>query len=173
MPGINAQTAATQRAVLAMKDRLAEVAINEIVTHAELQSLVPTDLSYLSHYVLAQRAQRLLNAEIGAVFATVRGEGYRRLAHGTGADYATDVALLRIRSQSRRGQRLATMAIKFGNDVTDNEKRKVYQKLASLGLIEHLTMAKSVRTMPEDEPQSRSDPLAGLRSILSGTEVGK
>ena len=69
------------------------------------------------------------------------------------------------------------MAIKFGNGVSDNEKRRVYQKLNSLGLIEHLTRAKSIRTMPEDLDTRRRrvdpDPLAGLRDFLAGTEAGK
>jgi len=113
---------------------------------------------------MVARAQRLLNAEIGAVFATVRGEGYRRLTNAVGADHTTDIALLRIRRQSQRGQKIATMAIRFANDITDTDKRKVYQKLGALGLIEHLTLRKTVNTMPDDKP--KDDPLAGLREML-------
>lgn len=164
MARITPETAAIQRVVLAMKDRFSEVAIGDIVSHAELRHMTPDTLLHVSHYVLAQRAQRLLNAENGAVFATVRGEGYRRLAHVVGADYASNLALLRIRRQSRRGQKLATLAIEFANDANDNDKRRVYQKLSTLGLIEHLTLKKTVRTMSDDKPAL--DPLAGLRSIF-------
>jgi len=50
------------------------------------------------------------------------------------------------------------------NDITGNGKRRVYQKLSSLGLIEHLTTARAVRTMPETN--GAADPLAGLRDAL-------
>lgn len=166
MTRITPQTAAIQKAVLAIKDRLAEASIDEVVPHKELRALVPEDVSYLSHYVLAQRAQRLLNAESGAVFATVRGEGYRRLAHTVGADYVSQVALLRIRRQSRHGQKLATFAIEFANDANHEDKRRVYQKLATLGLVEHLTLRKSVKTMPPHSEVPQADPLAGLRQLL-------
>jgi len=165
MTKITSQTAAIQRAVLAIKDRLAEASVDEIVTHEEIKELVPNGLN-ISHYVMVTRAQRLLNAENGAVFATVRSEGYRRLTNAVGADHVSNTALLRIRSASRRGQKLATFAIQFANDITDTEKRRVYQKLSSLGLIEHLTMRKTVDRMPDEKPAP--DSLAGLRQMLDG-----
>jgi hypothetical protein len=165
MTKITPLTAAIQRTVLAIKDRLNETAIDGIVSHEEIRNMIPGDiLEQLTHYVLVQRAQRLLNAENGAVFATVRREGYRRLSHGVGADYASNLALLRIRSQSRRGQKIATLAIEFANDISDNDRRRVYQKIASLGMIEHLSMNKTIETMPAVKP--RPDPLAGLREML-------
>jgi hypothetical protein len=167
---ITAQTAAIQRAVLAIKDRLAEVPLNELVSHDELRGFLPGNLT-IPHYVAVSRAQRLLNAENGAVFATVRGEGYRRLPHDLGAHHASDTSLLRIRRQSRRGQKIATMAIRFANDATDNDRRRVYQKIAALGLIEHLTLAKTVRTMHEDQP--KEDPLAGLRDLLDTAQAAE
>jgi len=170
MTKITAQTATVQRVTLAIKDRLAEAPIDTLVSHEELKGFLPQNLN-LSHYVLVQRAQRLLNAENGAVFATVRNEGYRRLPNGIGADHAANTSLLRIRRQSRRGQKIATLAIQFANDSTDNDRRRVYQKLASLGLIEHLTLAKTVRTMPEDKP--RQDPLAGLRDMLDAAQTAE
>lgn len=56
------------------------------------------------------------------------------------------------------------MAIRFANNIGDNDKRRMYQKLSTLGLIEHLTLKKSVQTMPE---KPSPDPLAGLRDILN------
>lgn len=164
MAKITASTAAIQRAVLAVKDRLAEASIDEIVTHQELMNLIPDNLS-LSHYVIVARASRLLNAENGTVFATVRGEGYRRLANIVGADYASNSALIRIRNQSRRGQRITGFAIEFANDTTDADKRRVYQKLSTLGLIEHLTHKRTVKSMPDTHPV-RYDTLADLREIF-------
>jgi hypothetical protein len=165
MTKITAQTASLQRAVLDIKDRLAKAMIDEVVPHHELRSLIP-ETTGVSHYILVERAKRMLNAECGAIFATVRGEGYRRLANGVGADHASNIALVRIRSQSRRGQRLATMAIEFANDVNDVEKRKIYQKLGTLGLIEYLTLKKTVKAMPENKPPI--NPLSGLAELLGG-----
>lgn len=170
MAKITSQTANQQRTVLAIKDRLAEASLDEVVTHDELKSMIPTELN-VTHYILVQRAQRLLNAENGAVFATVRGEGYRRLSNSIGADHATDTSLLRIRRQARHGQRIATMAIQFDNEASDNDRRRVYQKLASLGLIEHLTLTKTVRTLPDTKPQI--DPMAGLRDLLDSAQAAK
>lgn len=167
MTRITPNTAAGQRTVLAVRDRLATVPVDQVIAHTELQRLIPNHLLTL-YYVFVQRAQRMLNAENGAVFATVRGEGYRRLTNSTGAEYSANTALLRIRSQSRKGQKVATMAIRFANDISNTDKRRIYQKVASLGLIEHLTMAKTVQIMP-DEPvpvTKPADPLAGLRDML-------
>ena len=164
MTRITPQTAAIQRAVLAVKDRLAEASIDEIISHDELRKLLPKNLG-VTHYLVVQRAQRLLNAENGAVFATVHGEGYRRLSNTVGADYASNSALIKIRNQSKKGQRVTGMAIEFANDATDSDKRRVYQKLATLGLIEHLTHKRSVQSMPDKKPV-RHDPLAGLREML-------
>lgn len=165
MSRITPQTADIQRTVLEIKDRLSRASLDELIPHYEIKRLIPQSLGSLTHYVLVERAKRLLNAENGAIFATVRGEGYRRLANVVGADYSTNVALLRIRSQSRRGQKLATMAIEFANDANDSDKRRVYQKLGTLGLIEHLTMRKTVQTMPEEKPTINS--LAGLAELLN------
>ena len=166
MAKITSTTAAVQRAILNIKDRLAGVSINAIVSHAELRQLVPDSLTTLSHYVLVQRAQRLLNAENGSVFATVRGEGYRRLAHVTGADYASNLALLRVRRQSQRGIKITTFAIEFANDASDDDRRRVYQKLGTLGMIEHLSYRKP---RPSKSPNETPDSLADLRNMLQGT----
>jgi hypothetical protein len=161
---ISANTAAVQQTVLNIKARLERASIDEVVTHDELKEVIPSNLRrYINHYVLVNRAKKLLNAENGAVFATVRKVGYRRLRPVTGAERVGNTALMRIRRQARGARTIATVALR--SDVTSFANRRVYQQIAALGLVEHLTAARTVSSMPEDAPNP-SDGLDGLRNIL-------
>jgi hypothetical protein len=56
-------------------------------------------------------------------------------------------------------------AVHHANDLTPAEQRTANQRLAVLGLVEHLTKAKVVKTMP-DEPKNPKDDLTGLKAAL-------
>lgn len=143
--------------------RLLDVAIDEVVSLKQLSEAAGVDVS--AERWIVQSALRAVNAEHGAVFATVRGEGYRRLAHGDGALFAGNRGLYRIRRASRAALKAASNAARHANDMTADQRRRHNQQIASLGLIAHLTMARTVEAMPET-PRQAPDPLGGLREAL-------
>ncbi len=159
-----ANSAATQRLVRIMADHMSSASIDETVHHPDLRRLLPQERQR-DYYFIVARARGLLNQESGTVFATVTREGYRRLAGITGAEYEGKRSLSKVRRTVRRGQRFVSNALHHANDATPRQRREVYQNLAALGIIEHLTMARTVKTMP-DEPRAPEDGLAGLRAAI-------
>lgn len=142
--------------------RMLEVAIDEVVSLKQLSDAAGRDVS--ADRWIVQSALRTVNAEYGLIFATVRGEGYRRLAHSDGALFAGNRGLYRVRRASRAALKAATNAQRHANDMTAEQRRRHNQQMSALGLIGHLTMNRTVEVMPEAPP--RPDPLAGLREAL-------
>lgn len=152
-----------KEAVISAAKRLLDAATDEIVSLDQLSTAAGIDCR--AERWVVQSALRAVNTEYGAVFATVRGEGYRRLAHTDGALFAGSRGLRRIRNAGRAASRTATNAARHANDMTPDQRRRHNQQVACLGLITHLTLTRTVGAMPEDEPQ-RPDPLAGMREAL-------
>lgn len=153
-----------KEAVIRVAHRLLDVKTDEIVSLRQLGDAAGYDLT--ADRWIVSSALKAVNAEYGAVFATVRGEGYRRLAHGEGALFAGGRGLYRVRRASRAAIKAATNSAKYANDMTPDQRRRHNQQMASLGLISHLTMARTVETFPDAAPLPRTDPLAGLREAL-------
>lgn len=153
-----------KEAVVDTAKRLLAASIDETVSLRQLSEASGQDLT--ADRWIIQSALRAVNAEYGVVFATVRGEGYRRLPHGDGALFAGGRGLYRIRRASRAALKAAGNAAKHANDMSAEHRLRHNQQMASLGLIAHLTLARTVDAMPEAQPQERHDPLAGLREIL-------
>lgn len=150
--------------VIKVARRMLAVKIDEIVSMQQLSEAAGQDL--VENRWVISSALRAVNAEYGAVFATVRGEGYRRLANSEGALFAGNRGLLRVRRASRTAMKYSTNAARHANDMTPDQRRRHNQQMSSLGLVAHLTMARAVEVMPEDSPPERPDPLKGLRAAL-------
>lgn len=152
-----------KEAVVRVARRLLETKVDEVVSLQQLSDAAECDLGQYRWVVTS--AMRVVNGEFGAVFATVRREGYRRLDRATGALFAGNRGLHRIRRASRSAMRIAGNAARFANEMTAEQRREHNQKMAALGLVNHLTLAKTVQSMPET-PAERPDPLAGLREAI-------
>lgn len=154
-----------KKAVIAVATRLLAANTDEITSIQQLSEAA--GLNVADDRWIIQSALRAINAEYGAVFATVRGEGYRRLTHSDGALFAGGRGLYRVRRASRAALKTAINAARHANDMTADQRRRHNQQMASLGLISHLTMARTVDAMPEiDRAPAHPDPLAGLRQAL-------
>jgi hypothetical protein len=154
-----------KQAVIRVAQRFMQTPIDEIVSLEALSAAAGVDVR--DNRWIIGAAQRAINADYGAVFATVRSEGYRRLANAEGTLFAGARGLYRIRRASRAGIRMAHNAAKHANDMTAEQRRRHHQQMASLGLIAHLTMARTVAAMSEDPPPPPpTDPLGGLRQAL-------
>lgn len=153
-------------AVIAAAKRLLECAPLAIVSYSELSATVGFDIK--EQRWIIQSAMKAINSEFGVVFGSVRSEGYRRLERGDGALFVGGRGLRRIRRASRSAYRFASNAARHANEMTADQRRKHNQQLAALGLIDHLSMARTIATLPEDPPQAGApvDPLAGFRAAL-------
>jgi hypothetical protein len=149
--------------VLAAADRFRSTSMDEIVSYDDLSQAVGCDVREKRWIVL--QALDLVNKE-GIVFTNVSGVGYRRLAQEAGIRHAGEKAMKRTRSAARRGRKRLENALHHANDLSPAEQRRANQRLAALGLVEHLTKAKAVRMMPDEPPKKAHDNLAGLKAAL-------
>lgn len=150
--------------VLRLAEHLAAVPVGAIVSHAALRELVGEDLAD-QHWQFTNRALKLLNREGGRVFATIKGEGYRRLATEEGVNYVGAKGIRRTRAAAGQTLMLLGSALRHGNDITADAVKLANQRLAAAGLILHLTKAITIKHLP-DAPQPKPDPLDGLRAAL-------
>jgi hypothetical protein len=152
--------------VISIAERLGASMIGEIVPHDALRLIVGAEKADHA-YSYINRALKLISKEFGVEFATVRGEGYRRLAPGEGVVHAGDQTFRRIRRTVHRGKQRIGSALHFANDISPEKQKQANQRLGVLGIVDHVTRAATVKTMPEETPkQEKPDPLAGLRAAL-------
>jgi len=111
------------------------------------------------------QAIKQTNRTHGAVFANERKVGYRRLSSEVGVKYAGERGLKRVRSAAHNGREVLENAVGHANDLSPSQQRNANQRLAVFGLVDHLTKAKIVKTMP-DEPPEKEDSMAALRKAL-------
>lgn len=167
---ITPKSVAERNAVIAVKEVMEQVSTDQIVPHevlkATIQLHVPeSQAPGYPYYPIVGKAMEILNSEIGAVFASVNGVGYRRLSSNNAVSYAGERPLNRVRRVARRGYRHLSNAFRHANDLSPVEQSQALQRMGSLALIEHLTMAKTVATMPRERTPP-SDPLKPLRDAL-------
>jgi hypothetical protein len=161
-----ANNAAQQKVVRDIADLMAATSIDAVVPHESIRALIPPELQAKPHYNFVTRAKKLLNKELGAMFGTINRTGYKRLPNNVGVQHAIDLSMRRIRRTARNGQTFSGNALAHSNNISPSERRKAFQGIATLGLIEHLTLAKSVRTMPEEPPPERPDGFDWLRDAM-------
>jgi hypothetical protein len=150
--------------VLAVAERLMFASINEVVPYNDLSRAAGCNVQDANRWIVLQ-AIKLVSKTNGVVFANERGVGYRRLDAETGVKHAGDKAMKRTRSAARHGRQNLEHAVQHANDVSPSEQRHANQRLAALGLVEHLTKDKAVRTMPDETHKPVYD-LVGLRKAL-------
>ncbi len=168
---IASNSVAERNAVLEIKDLFNQARVDDIISHDDIRKAINKHIdrsSVYQYYYCVSRAKDLLNKETGAVFATVKSFGYRRLNASNGVIYAGERPLNRVRRLTRRARNHLFNAIQHSNDLSASDRRQAFQRASTLALIEHLTLAKTVRTMPDDDNSiiDREDPLKVLRDSL-------
>jgi hypothetical protein len=126
-------------------DALLSTSIGETITYAALDRAA--GVSVQARNYLLQAAMRLVNKESGVWFGNVRGVGYVRHTQGeVGADI--DQGLLRVRRIARRKMERSANAVKYGNDISDEQLRTIYSRQAAIGLIQHMTYQRNLPVIP-------------------------
>jgi hypothetical protein len=145
-------------------ERLYAVSIGAVATYEELSAAAPGKELRGRDRHLILKAMDALNKAYGIVFKVEQNEGYRRLSHAEGIEYTGSRGLTKCRRASRVAVRRTTNALRTANDVSPEVAKAANQRLFALGMIEHLSMARTVRALPEHP--ARVDGLAPLRAAL-------
>tara|TARA_R110000868_G_C10969754_1_gene769590 strand:+ start:1030 stop:1524 length:495 start_codon:yes stop_codon:yes gene_type:complete len=136
-------------------DCLAATPHGALVTKGEISDAIGREIDHCVW--LLYSAIRIVERENGAVFACVRGKGYRRL---TAEELARigQTARARIRGTARRGMKSMTAGVSAINDLAPDLMRKVLAEQSSLGLLEHI--ARDRNLPPINETMTRPLPVA-------------
>lgn len=129
-------------------DTLSEVPRGETIAWDQLSGIISRDI-LLSRHILYS-AMRVAERESGAIFASERGKGYRRLAPDEIVKIG-QTARRRIRSMARHGARTINAGTAGANDLSAEMTRAILSEQSALGLLEHLARDKSLPVVPEGD----------------------
>ncbi|MGE4044488.1 MAG: hypothetical protein AB7F35_06520 [Acetobacteraceae bacterium] len=127
-------------------DVLAAVPVGGIVSLAAMSDAIGRDIEQCRYLLYA--AIRHAGREHGALFASVRGQGYRRLPVSEIATIGR-TAREKIRRTARRGLRSMEAGLSAANDVPNDVRIRLLQEQSALGLIEHVTRERNLPQVPE------------------------
>jgi len=157
--------------VRALTDRFLETPIGGTITYADMTAALGSSIE--ARRYLIQRALHVASRETGAIFASMRAVGYKRLP-------AEDAPLLgsharqRIRNTSRRAAQAITHAVQVANDISDGARTRAYAEVSALALIQHVSTDRAAKAIPDSEkPQPVAVTLRGMMARLGAVEPGK
>lgn len=137
-----------------LAEALKSASYGALVTFDDLSQALGRNV-LLSQRYLIYAAIKVANEESGAVFASVRKRGYRRLppdeAHKVG-----QTARRRVRRAARAAANGITAALRAANAIEPEAQRRANAEISALNLIEHLSMDRNVKPSAahESTPQS-------------------
>lgn len=138
----------------AIVDLLTAASVGDTVTFAAMSEAIGRPIKTRSH--LIPRAIHIAARDHGAIFGSIRGVGYQRLAahdaHLLGAH-----ARRRMRRSAKRTSEAITAAVTKANDLPAAARRRAYAEVNAMALIRHLATDKQV-TATVAEP--KAEPLA-------------
>lgn len=142
----------------------------ETISYEEIEQAVGKPRAECRYMI--QAAKRIASRELGAVFKPVRGVGYRRLhpeeLHSVGTEH-----LQRAGKTCKNGQVKIKNGLRFTNGMSPSAQARASQKLAHLGIVQHMT--KQEWQPPLDDVVHKSpgevviDSLERMRAALGRT----
>ena len=136
----------------ALVELLAATPVGEVASYTAMSSAIGRDIA--ARRYLIPSAIRHAAIQHGAIFGTVRGVGYKRLA-STEAYILGAHARRRIRRSAKRASDAIVEAMSKANDMPDAEKRRAYAEVNALALVRHIASDKEVTATvaePKAEP---------------------
>jgi hypothetical protein len=130
-------------------DLLLACPIGETVSLASMSDAIGRDIRKHRHIIVT--ARRVAEREAGAVFASVRSVGYKRLDAERAVAVVAPAARKHIARSARRTSRAISAAVDKANDLSMDVRRRAVHELGILGIIEHAARER-VRTLREDGP---------------------
>jgi len=142
--------------VRAIAELLAKCQPGEIVTFDQMSEAIGRSIFTRRHAIIS--ARRVAERENGAVFASERSVGYKRIEASAVADVVGTSARAHIRRSARRSARSILEGTRRSNDLPPEVQRKVAAEMSALGLIEHISRDKNVK--PADDAPTKPQPVA-------------
>jgi hypothetical protein len=137
-------------------DRLNATEVGGIVSFAEMSAAIGRNILSRRHVIYS--AMRLAEKESGAIFATIRGQGYKRLAASEVVEIVGSSARAHIRRTARRSAKTLNEGTRRHNNLPPEMQRKVASEMSVLGLIEHISRDKVVA--PKEDAPTKPQPVA-------------
>ncbi len=137
-------------------DMLIACPVGEVVTYTSMSVAIGRSILSRRHIVYA--ALKKAEKEVGAVFASIRGQGYKRLAASEVIEVVGSSARAHIRRTARRSARTLNEGTRRHNNLKPEEQRKVAAEMSVLGLIEHISRDKVVA--PKEDAPTKPQPVA-------------
>ena len=147
-----AQTLSVECRVLA--DLFGATPVGETVTYAAMSAAIGRSIAERRY--LAIRAMHVATRETGAIFGSVRGVGYQRLAPQN-AHMLGSHTRGRIRRSAKRTADAIVAALQSTNDMPDDARRRGYAEVNSMRLVQHITADKQVSAISAD---AKAEPVA-------------
>jgi hypothetical protein len=154
-----------QTKILAVAEASLTVSMDQIITYAELSRAAGCDVQDNDNRWIVTQAREHVNKTRGVVFANERKVGYRRLGSEGGVKHTGEKGIRRTRSAARTANRRLQNAVARANDLSPAEQKLANQRMAVFGMVGFLTQPRTVKTMPDEEPE-QPDGLKGLRDAL-------
>lgn len=152
----------------AVAELLATVPVGEIVSFAALSAAIGRDITRCRHVLYA--GKRAAERDAGAVFATVRGQGMRRLSAERAAETVGTAARSHIRKTARKATRTLIAATSRANDLPPAVQRSVSAEVSAFALIEHLSRDAAVKAA-DDAPLKPTPVAITARAMMAALHV--
>ena len=140
--------------------------MDQIISYDELAQVAGCDIQDNGNRWIVTQARERVNKTHGIMFANERKVGYRRLSSESGVKFAGERGIKRTRSAARTGSRRLQNAVGRANDLSPAEQKLANQRMAVFGMVDYLTQQRTVKTIPDEEPEQPDGLQAGLRSAL-------
>ena len=129
-----------------LADRLIAVTHGDIISWSDLSAAIDVaDVRRVRWRVAA--AMRVALREAGAVFATLRGIGYRRVTIDRLGSDVGQSARARIKRTARRANATIGLGLAKANDVPNEARIRALREQSALGLIEFLARERHLPTV--------------------------
>ena len=124
-----------------LADLFAATPVGETVSYSAMSAAIGRSIA--DRRYLAIRAMHVATKETGAIFGSVRGVGYQRLAPQN-AHMLGSHTRGRIRRSAKRTADAIVAAIQSTNDMPNDARRRAYAEVNSMRLVQHISADKQV-----------------------------
>lgn len=163
---ISTELSADARAVANL---LSSVSVGDLATFATISAAIGRDITTCRHVLAAGR--KVAERESGAVFATERGKGLRRLSAERATETVGSAARAHIRTTARRASRTLVAATSRMNDLPPAVQRRLSAEISALSLVEHLVRDAAVR--PVENGPLKPTPVAVTARAMMAALTGQ
>ena len=152
----------------AIADLMNATAVGAVITYDAMTAAIGRNVRDCRHVIAA--ARRVSLRETGAVFASERSNGYRRIEAERVAVTVGPAARATIRRTARRARTVLVAGTERMNDMAPEAQRKLAAEVSALTLVEHLSRDAAVK--PSEDGPTKPMPVALTARTMLGVLTG-